>query len=338
MKKTLFFIAAALAFASCGGNQHKASDPLTDSGRTQRTETLLENLKAIGDSSVYMFGHHDDTVYGIGWEADYENDSTIGIKSDVKSVCNDLPAVLSFDLGNIESGDDKNLNGVPFSRIRKEAINHFDHGGLVTLSWHPEKQDADKVADFLNTLETPYGVKVPVVLRLLHATKDEWRKTVERMKKQGITNVLYAYSSGNTQDYMEHYPGDDIIDLLGLDLYCNVSDGDTLQVAAFAEALDKQLVMISQIAKERGKTMALTETGYEGIKTKDWWTKTLAPVLARHPICYVLVGRNAHNTPTHYFAPYPGQSSTSDFVKFYNLQETLFLHDVNGLYLKKEKH
>jgi mannan endo-1,4-beta-mannosidase len=137
---------------------------------------------------------------------------------------------------------------------------------------------------------------------------------------------------------MEHYPGDDIIDLLGLDLYCNVPDGDTLQVAAFAEALDKQLVMISQIAKERGKTMALTETGYEGIKTKDWWTKTLAPVLARHPICYVLVGRNAHNTPTHYYAPYPGESSTSDFVKFYNLQETLFLHDVNGLYLKKEKH
>jgi len=334
MKKTLFFIAAALAFASCGGNQHKASDPLTDSGRTQRTETLLENLKAIGDSSVYMFGHHDDTVYGIGWEADYANDSTVGIKSDVKGVCNDLPAVLSFDLGNIESGDDQNLNGVPFNRIRKEAINHFDLGGLVTLSWHPEKQNADKVADFLNTLETPYGVRVPVVLRLPEATKDEWRNTVECMKEKGVVNALYAYSSGDTQGYMEHYPGDDIIDLLGIDLYCDAPEGDTLQVAAFAEALDKQLTTISQIAKEHGKAMALTETGYEGIKTKDWWTKTLAPILAMHPICYVLVGLNANKTPTHYFAPYPGHSSTSDFIKFYNDPKTLFLHDVNGLYLK----
>ena len=47
MKYTLI-IAAALALCSCGGNQHKASDPLADSGRTARTEQLLENLKALG--------------------------------------------------------------------------------------------------------------------------------------------------------------------------------------------------------------------------------------------------------------------------------------------------
>ena len=101
MRKTLNIIAAALVFASCGGNQHKAEDPLADSGRTQRTENLLTNLKMLGDSSVYLFGHHDDTVYGIGWEGDED-------RSDVKSVCNDYPALLSFDLGNIELGDTTN--------------------------------------------------------------------------------------------------------------------------------------------------------------------------------------------------------------------------------------
>ena len=335
MKKSFFFIAAALAIASCGGNHQNANDPLAESGRTQRTENLLTNLIALGDSSVYLFGHHDDTVYGVGWETDYANDSTVGIKSDVKGICNDLPAVLSFDLGYIESGDDKNLNGIPFDRIRKEAINHFDQGGLVTLSWHPDNQDVDKVADFLNTLETPYGVRVPVVLRLQDATKDEWKKTVKRLKERGVVNALYAYTSNDNKNYMEHYPGDDIIDLLGLDLYCDAPEGDTTQMAAYAEALDKQLTIIRGIAKEHGKAMALTETGYEGIKTTDWWTNVLAPVLAKHPICYVLIGRNDHKNPSHYYAPYPGHPSTNDFVRFYNDPRTLFLHDVNGLYLKK---
>ena len=43
-----------------------------------------------------MFGHHDDPVYGIGWDGD-EN------RSDVKSVCGDYPAMMSFDLGRMES-------------------------------------------------------------------------------------------------------------------------------------------------------------------------------------------------------------------------------------------
>ncbi len=49
---------------------------------------------------------------------------------------------------------------------------------------------------------------------------------------------------------------------------------------------------------------------------------------------YVLVWRNAHDRPGHFFAPYPGQQSASDFVNFYNLKPTLFLHDLNGLYLQ----
>ena len=68
MRKYLSIIAAALVIASCGGNQRKAVDPLADSGRTQRTENLLSNLKAWGDSTVYLFGHQDDTIFGIGWD------------------------------------------------------------------------------------------------------------------------------------------------------------------------------------------------------------------------------------------------------------------------------
>ena len=390
--KLIAIFAAALAFASCGGNSNKVSEPLSESGRTLLTESLLENLKAIGDSTVYMFGHHDDTVYGIGWEADYTNDSTVHHRSDVKSVCNDFPAVLSFDLGHLELGDERNLDGVPFDRIRKEIVAHYDKGGMVTLSWHLDNplsggtswvadslkdvegkaveavlaggekhelmlQWLDKVAEFINSLETPYGVKVPVMFRPWHehtgswfwwgqdyCTSDEykalWKMTADRLKEKGVVNVLYAYSpgtepEGDAEKYMERYPGDDIIDLMGLDSYCFATDADTMQIADYARKLDKNLGMIAKIAKEHGKAMALTETGYEGIKASDWWTATLAPVLARHPVSYVLVWRNARERPTHHFAPYPGHISAADFVRFYNQKETLFLHDVNALYSKK---
>ena len=156
MKKYLIIATISLVIASCGNKEQKADDPLADSGRTQRTENMLANLKAIGDSSVYMFGHHDDTVYGIGWEADYTNDSTIHERSDVKSICNDFPALLSFDLGHLELGDERNLDGVPFERIRQEIIAHYDKGGMVTLSWHlnnPLSGGSSWVADSLKSIE-----------------------------------------------------------------------------------------------------------------------------------------------------------------------------------------
>ena len=242
MKKNLFIIAAALVLASCGGNHQKADDPLADSGRTQRTENLLHNLIALGDSSVYLFGHHDATVYGIGWQADYTSDSTVHQRSDVHSVCNDHPALLSFDLGHIELGDSLNLDGVPFQRIHQEVIAHYDRGGMVTLSWHLDNPLSggtawvadslkaeethtvsavldggskhelfltwlDRVANFLNSLETPYGVRVPVLFRPWHehtgswfwwgqdhCTADQykalWRLTVDRLRERGVVNAL----------------------------------------------------------------------------------------------------------------------------------------------------
>ena len=383
MKNYLMIASVVLLTIACGNNKQKAEDPIGDSGRTLRTEQLLNHLIAYGDSTVYLFGHHDDTVYGIGWDGDED-------RSDVKSVCNDYPALLSFDLGHIELGDSVNLDGVPFNRIRQEIIKHFDRGGMVTLSWHldnplsggtswvadslkdveaqtvaavlegGEKHELflswiDHVAEFLNSLETPYGVKVPVLFRPWHehtgswfwwgqdlCTTEQykalWQMTIKRLEEHEVVNTLYAYSPGTEPDgdetkYMERYPGDDIIDLMGLDSYCFAEDADTVKIANYAAQLDRNLQMICRVAKEHQKAVALTETGYEGIKTTNWWTYTLAPVIAKHPICYVLVWRNAHDKPGHYYAPFPGQQSTSDFVKFYNDPKTLFLHDVNGLYL-----
>jgi mannan endo-1,4-beta-mannosidase len=45
-----------------------------------------------------------------------------------------------------------------------------------------------------------------------------------------------------------------------------------------------------------------------------------------------LVWRNDTRSPTHFYAPFPGQASESDFLKFYHNPFTLFEKDLKGIY------
>lgn len=92
-------------------------------------KALIERLQSLQQRGI-MFGHQDDPFYGIGWQWDRG-------RSDVREVCGDYPAVMGFELGGIEMGDAKNLDSVPFARIREELVAHVRRGGIATMSWHP---------------------------------------------------------------------------------------------------------------------------------------------------------------------------------------------------------
>lgn len=90
---------------------------------------LLERLQVLAKKGV-MYGHQDAPFYGLTWE--WEDG-----RCDVKETCGDFPAVMGFELGGIEMADAKNLDSVPFFRMREEIIAHHERGGIVTISWHP---------------------------------------------------------------------------------------------------------------------------------------------------------------------------------------------------------
>lgn len=351
----------AMGFSSCTTN-------VASLKRTQETEDLLQMLKKMPEKGM-MFGHHDDPVYGIGWNGDLD-------RSDVKSVCGDYPAVMSFDLGHIELGKKDNLDKVSFERIKNEIITQYKRGGVCTLSWHLDNpvtgKDSwdvsdttvvssvlsggvnhdkflgwlDKVADFMNSLTTANGTKIPVLFRPWHENtgswfwwgqrlcttqqyKDLWRMTYNRLQEKGVKNVLYTYSPGaepkDTAEYLERYPGDDIIDMLGFDTY-QFSDRQM-----YIEDMERSLSILTAVGKAHDKPIAVTETGYEAIPDSTWWTETLLPIISKYPISYVLVWRNAREKETHYYAPYPGQISAKDFMKFYQNPKTLFVTDMKKL-------
>ncbi|MBQ1637157.1 MAG: beta-mannosidase, partial [Bacteroidales bacterium] len=83
-----------------------------------------------------QYGHQDDLVYGHNWVVtDLENDPLE--RSDVRDVAGKYPAIVGFDLGGIELGNARNLDGVPFDLMRRAALKHVERGGTVTFSWHP---------------------------------------------------------------------------------------------------------------------------------------------------------------------------------------------------------
>ena len=109
------------------------------SAQTQGRQQLIGWLSGI-QSKGYMVGHQDDPFYGVKWGYGRENEVPVCRehgRSDVLETTGDYPAVMGFDLGGIEMGDAKNLDSVPFTRIREELLAHVRRGGMVTLSWHP---------------------------------------------------------------------------------------------------------------------------------------------------------------------------------------------------------
>ena len=102
---------------------------LCDKNATTQTKALYKNLKTLS-AKGYLFGHQDDLAYGVNWR--YEKK-----RSDVKEVCGDYPALYGWDLGGIEKdGGDKNLDGVPFDKMRQFIKDGYKRGAAISLTWH----------------------------------------------------------------------------------------------------------------------------------------------------------------------------------------------------------
>jgi len=93
------------------------------------------------------------------------------------------------------------------------------------------------------------------------------------------------------------------------------------------------LKVLTQLAGEKNKVCAMTETGMEGVKAPDWYTKIILDPIKQNPeiqIAYLLVWRNANNQTS--LCAVPGHASAPDFVKFFQDPGTLFEADLKNVY------
>ncbi|WP_442794338.1 glycoside hydrolase family 26 protein [Pelobium manganitolerans] len=167
---------------------------LVDKQATKETKRLYKNLKKLSKSGI-MFGHQDDLAYGVNWKY-------IAGKSDVHDITGDYAAVHGWDLGGIEHAREKNLDGVPFDKIKQFIIESYQRGAVNTISWHSDNPVTlgnswdttnavsailpggdkhqvyllwlDRLAAFLNSLKAPSGEAVPILFRPFHELNGAW--------------------------------------------------------------------------------------------------------------------------------------------------------------------
>lgn len=165
-----------------------------------------------------------------------------------------------------------------------------------------------------------------------------WKFTVSYLRDSlGVHNFIYAFSPDNNftteAAFLERYPGDAYVDLVGMDNYGDFGrDGKYDLTAGY-----NKLRIVSDYARKANKLAAFTETGLESIPNGKWWTNVLLKTMKTPELqlCYVLVWRNDERSPTHYYAPFPGHSSVPDFLEFYQDDFTLFEKDLRHMYRHK---
>lgn len=214
----------------------------------------------------------------------------------------------------------------------------------------------DKVAAFMLSLKGKNGELIPIIFRPFHELNGNWfwwgekYCTPEEYKKayqftvsylrdtKGVHNLLYAYNTdrfASKEEYLKKYPGEEWTDIIGFDIYQR-QKGDTAN-QQFIKDADRMLTDLEQMAKQTNKIPALTEFGFGRVPDSTWWTNVLAKALQSHKVSYALAWRNAGAKPSgqsEYYLPYKGQVSENDFLKFYQLPQTLFQKEVTkeGLY------
>ena len=196
-----------------------------------------------------------------------------------------------------------------------------------------------RAADYLESFRTSDGKAVPVIFRPWHEHTGSWfwwgrdLCSVEEYKalwkyeymavERGLDNLVWSYSPGaggvTEEIYMERWPGDRMVDMIGVDCY---QYGSSQQ---YADELRNALDIMVKVGHERNKLLALTETGYEGIPDASWWTEVLYPAIKDYPLAYVLTWRNACDMEGHFYAPWPGQVSAEDFMAFAGMEKIVMV-------------
>jgi mannan endo-1,4-beta-mannosidase len=172
--------------------------------------------------------------------------------------------------------------------------------------------------------------------------KDLFRYTIEYLREEkGIHHFLYAYSPNgpfaDEADYLERYPGDDYIDIIGFDMY---HDRPTAE-DGWMDVLVRTARQVCGIARDRHKAAAVTEAGirmldtaadghmYEGLSptgnTRPDWFGECLDALMNDPlasgVAYFLVWANF--SPAQFWVPYAidgmrGHEMINSFTEFLN--------------------
>ena len=215
------------------------------------------------------------------------------------------------------------------------------------------KTKLDKIAQVAKNMVGNDGKLVPFIFRPFHEFdgdffwwgapyctpeqfKTLWQFTVEYLRDDlDVHNILYAYAPDNSYitkaAYLERYPGDDYVDVLGMDNYGDLyaQDGSGVQLA------NDKLKNVSDLALEKVKISALSETGFfvdaNTTLASDFYSNNLYKVLTNNGIKvgFMMFWQNSNSS---YTVPVPGVAGAADFMTFIEKDEPQLLNSLPDMY------
>ncbi len=232
---------------------------------------------------------------------------------------------------------------------KHKAVDEMLPGGKANKKY---REWLHNVADVMSLIRGNNGELIPIIFRPFHefdgdwfwwganhcSTEDFillWRYTVDYLRDElGVHNLLYAFSPDckfeTADELLARYPGDEYVDIIAFDEYHDFRAGKSYN----PELALKKSIIISDVARERGKVAAMSETGLEEVTDPTWYSQVLLPILKdeRVNLAYVMVWRNSNYGKTHYYAPFKGHAAEGDFVKFYQDKFTIFEDSIGNIY------
>ena len=377
MKKILFLVLLLPALVCCKKPDDPKTDPeetkvvltLADPNATAETKALYANLWALRDKG-WMFGHHDDLMYGRKW---YGTEGG----SDTKDVCGDYPGVYGLDFSTFM--DDRVSSSAEENALRLKCMKEAYDRGMVILAcmhldnpltggdaWDNKNNQVvaeilkdgsttqqkfngwlDRLVTLAKGLKGSDGKLIPVIIRPFHehtqgwswwgstcTTEREfiglWQYFVMYMRKAGVHNFIYAISPQMDSRKVES----DFLYRWPGDEYVDFIGMDCYQ-GINNNVFVNNLKVLSTLSETKKKPAGVTETGVEGFKVEDYWITNIAAPMAGRKMSLLVTWRNKYD-PTgsgnHYFSVFPGHVSVPSFMTLYERSDTYFCKDLPPMY------
>lgn len=386
--KYLSFIITSILLLTCLNSkaQNKNTVPIRD----VKTENLYKNLKKLSAEGKIMFGCANPTTLMYKEQhitegfnnsdckeitgqnpAYYESDFMWFERKSYKETDNEAMRK-AYERGAVVGycwhmrGKESNLfysNSRSGYTADKDLVKKIIAGGSrdqnPELDWFYTQLDSFVIATFME-------LDFPVTYRPWHEMNGFWfwwgsenctpseyikfyQMTVDYLRSQQIKNVLYVWSP-DTRFTIEYYPGDDYVDILGLDIY-EMGAIDYKPMELVVTELEK----LTDFAASHNKIAAITETGLRiqdsvfryPEEIPDYWSNyVLKPILENPKLRRLIWVESWYSVDwskkrnSQFYMPYTGiendfkngQKAIDDFIKFYKNPATLFENDLPNMY------
>jgi mannan endo-1,4-beta-mannosidase len=343
------------------------TDPLS-SRETKDLYQKLNNISlSINSKQQILIGQQNAFSEGRGWRYG-NNEVGTELKSDMNEAVGLHPAVLGIDFSEIgdwnvelfkyqmrkihakggvitlswhmgalvNDGKGDQSSKDKSTKIVKRILKGGDHHHILL-------KELDRLVSFLKEIK-----EIPVIFRpwhehnyswfwwgKRHCTRSEyielWKTTIEYLQQNGIHNLLYAYSPTQIKnDYLDRYPGDEYVDILGVDHYFYNKIIDLTLLGLTPQKDYKEgIIWLCEEADRRNKIPAITEFGQESSHYERFWTDYFGWPLMKESMeeivgvgktpkkgpAYIMLWRNDMNDPKHFYGPIPGHKNNQNFIE-----------------------